>query len=702
MRISVKLKLGLAFAIVIALSSGGALVGGTSLSSVKERLDNIVDVLERRVQLAGAMKNAVLLSVAAEKNMILENSDAGIERYDGELMKSREAFRQSRDTLMTMLSEEGKVRVVSVNATFDRFSAIQDKIRQFARMNSTAKARDASHDQSLPAFQAMESSLHEIVGRLDKAPAGVDRVKVLGLTSGIIEKLSDAYKDEKTLILQDNAKAFETYDTQANDAITGALRLRDQLRPLLPDEDKRSLDQFNDQFDKWVKIHANVVAMTKENGTNQAIELSNGQGRQAAQELFATLEDIVTLNVKRMADAKAATDELFQETRFTLLTVVVVSIMIAIVAAAWVLLNLSHGLAQARGLAEAVANGDLSRTVTKKTNDEIGDLLGHLNDMVGRLRSVVGEVLSAADNVSSGSQELSASAEQMSQGATEQAASTEEASASVEQMAANIRQNADNAAQTEKIARQSSKDAQNSGEAVMRAVNAMQTIAEKIMIVQEIARQTDLLALNAAVEAARAGEHGRGFAVVASEVRKLAERSQAAASEISALSSSTVKAAQDAGDMLGKLVPDIQRTATLVEEISAASREQNIGAEQINQAIQQLDKVTQQNASASDQMSATSEELAAQADQLLSSIGFFQTEERTGARKSSGQPYPETQASAIPHLSVKLGGSKTKPKRTIGAKVIAMGDGRPRRDGFALDLKQGTAGDLHDAEFERF
>ncbi|MDK4717707.1 methyl-accepting chemotaxis protein, partial [Rhizobium sp. CNPSo 4039] len=216
---------------------------------------------------------------------------------------------------------------------------------------------------------------------------------------------------------------------------------------------------------------------------------------------------------------------------------------------------------------------------------------------------------------------------QLSQGATEQASSAEEASASMEEMAANIKQNADNAAQTEKIARQSAKDAEISGQAVDRAVNAMRTIAEKISIVQEIARQTDLLALNAAVEAARAGEHGRGFAVVASEVRKLAERSQAAAAEISSLSGETVTVATEAGDMLSRLVPDIRKTAELVAEISAACREQDIGASQINEAIQQLDKVTQQNAGASEEMSATSEELAAQAEELQASIAFFKVDQ---------------------------------------------------------------------------
>src|SRR4051812_1170849 len=272
-------------------------------------------------------------------------------------------------------------------------------------------------------------------------------------------------------------------------------------------------------------------------------------------------------------------------------------------------------------LANQIAQGDL--TVEAKPLSDRDTLGLALESMVEKLRQIVSEALTAAQNVSAGSQELSASAEQLSQGATEQASSAEEASSSMEEMASNVKQNADNANQTEKIAAQSARDAEASGVAVGRAVNAMQTIAEKITIVQEIARQTDLLALNAAVEAARAGEHGKGFAVVASEVRKLAERSQTAATEIGTMSSQTVIAAREACERLGCLVPDIRKTAELVTEISGACREQDVGADQVNQAIQQLDKVTQQNASASEQMSATSEELAAQAEQLQTSIGYF-------------------------------------------------------------------------------
>ncbi len=276
--------------------------------------------------------------------------------------------------------------------------------------------------------------------------------------------------------------------------------------------------------------------------------------------------------------------------------------------------------------ANKLANGNLNIDIEVKSNDETGQLLGAMKNMVEKLRDIVVNVKSAADNVSSGSREINADAEHMSKGASEQAASTEEVSSSMEEMASNIRQNSENAKQTDTIAVQAAEDARESGEAVSQAVAAMKEIAGKISVIEEISRQTNLLALNAAIEAARAGEHGKGFAVVAAEVRKLAERSQSAAGEISNLSSSSVEVAEKAGDMLTRLVPEIKKTAELVKEINAASNEQNNGAEQINSAIQQLDKVIQQNAGASEEMSSTAEELASQAKQLQNTIAFFKIE----------------------------------------------------------------------------
>ena len=271
--------------------------------------------------------------------------------------------------------------------------------------------------------------------------------------------------------------------------------------------------------------------------------------------------------------------------------------------------------------AKEVADGNLMVNLKERSaNDE---LMKSLITMVRQLTSVVSEVKAAADNVAAGSLEMSSGAENMSQGASEQAAAAEEASSSIEQMTSNIRQNADNARQTDKIAVKTAEDAKAGGKAVAETVVAMREIAGKITIIEEIARQTNMLALNAAIEAARAGEHGKGFAVVASEVRKLAERSQQAAKEISELSTSSVDVAERAGEMLAMILPNIQKTAELVQEINAASKEQDTGAEQINKAIQQLDQVIQQNASAAEEMASTAEELSSQAEQLQAAVAFF-------------------------------------------------------------------------------
>ena len=280
--------------------------------------------------------------------------------------------------------------------------------------------------------------------------------------------------------------------------------------------------------------------------------------------------------------------------------------------------------------AKEVAGGNL--TVELEKRSERDELMKALGAMVKSLSDVVGDVRAATDKVAAGSREMSASSETVSQGASEQSASIEEVSASVEQMSANIKQNADNATETEKIALKAAADAKEGGEAVNRTVEAMKQIAGKISIIGEIARQTNLLALNAAIEAARAGEHGKGFAVVASEVRKLAERSQKAAAEITELSTTSVSVAEKAGVLLARILPDVQKTSELVQEITAASREQDTGTSQINKAIQQLNEVIQQNAAAAEEMASTSEELSSQAEQLQSTIAFFQVDDREQRR----------------------------------------------------------------------
>jgi methyl-accepting chemotaxis protein len=333
--------------------------------------------------------------------------------------------------------------------------------------------------------------------------------------------------------------------------------------------------------------------------------------------------------------------------------------------------------------AKEIAGGNLVISIKERSDKD--ELMRALTEMVEKVTGVVSEVRTAADNVASGSQQLSSTSQEMSQGATEQAASAEEVSFSMEQMVSNIKQNADNAQQTEKIALKAAQDAKEGGKAVTETVSAMKEIASKISIIEEIARQTNLLALNAAIEAARAGEHGKGFAVVATEVRKLAERSQVAAGEINQLSATSVDVAEKAGEMLTRIVPDIQRTAELVSEINAASNEQNSGAEQINKAIQQLDQVIQQNASATEEMSSTSEELSSQAEQLQDTIAFFKTGDDGSTNKRA-----KKEAARPLHA----------PAPVVKSGVARRGKANNAAKGQGVALSLGS--DNIDDEFERF
>jgi len=691
MRISIKSKLLASFGVVILLSGISATMSISGLADLNATITQLVDVSATRLDDANNLDGDLLQVIRSEKDMIQASTTEDRAKYRKDLLDKRELFRKDMTKARAVQDDAGKKQVDAVLSLFETVSGIHDKEWELAKLNSAAAAFDLAKKEGLPAAKAIFTAAGPILTRADNGGTP-DQIRLaLQVRKALMEI------DGAMIAMRNAMLANEDVESKANadivrDKVKSAEQILESARRNLAEDDRRNVDAIVERIGAWKSIAERVGELACINGDPKAFEMSVGEAHANINKAEEILNAMMDADQKSMAQDKARAEQSYATIRGTLIAVAIAALLIAMGAALYMALSISRGLELAVGLANAVAGGDLNRKVTVTSNDEIKDLADALTMMTEKLRQVVSDVLGATENVSSGSQQLASTSEQLAQGSNEQAAATEQASSSMEQMAANIRQTADNAAQTEKIARQSARDAESSGAAVVKAVDAMQTIAGKITVVQEIARQTDLLALNAAVEAARAGEHGKGFAVVASEVRKLAERSQAAAAEISTLSSETVRVADDAGKMLERLVPDIRKTAELVEEISSACREQDAGAEQVNQAIMELDKVTQQNSAASEEMSAASEELATQGDQLQATMSYFRLEE--GAVTVHAQHRQLVHHTpAVQHLSI---ASKARSAAVGGrSKPKLKGKG----NGVALDLERGSPADLRDAEY---
>ncbi len=665
-------KIGIGFGALIAMACALGALAVVKMSSVSKEADLLAtesvpqaamasDMVERSLSAMLAMRSYAL----SENPKFYEAGTKGLAGMYGNLDQAME-FAGKHSHL-----SQFKENVVKARAGVDAYRTLTEQthamITTLGDNKKTLTAAGGAYLKSCAKFLENEdASMKDDIASGVSGYALDERYRKVSLVNEIMTLGNDTrLKTARSLVEHD----LSLLDAAEKNFVVISDKL-DQLKSLVHQEDH--LEQIATTRTAMEQYRSSLVQLRT---TMEAIEKIGAERDAASQAFLAAAMATSKAALEQTRDMTGeASDNLASATTIMLIglcVALVFGILTSIFLTRAITKPIIKGVVFAKGMAE----GDFTKILDIDQKDEIGVLAQSLNEMVSRLKDVVAEVQSASENVASGSEELSASAQNLSQGASEQAASVEEVSSSMEEMTSNIQQSADNAQQTQQIAVKAAMDAKEGGESVMRAVAAMKNIAEKISIIEEIARQTNLLALNAAIEAARAGEHGKGFAVVAAEVRKLAERSGAAAAEISDLSSSSVEIAERAGNMLSKMVPDIQRTAELVQEIAAASAEQNSGAAQINKAIQQLDIVVQQNASASEEMASTSEELSSQAEQMQSAMAFFRVDAHGRSRKRPAQK-------ALP---------------VHGADHSARKSPRQERGGIKVSLD-----DVSDDDFEKF
>ncbi|HLL00157.1 MAG TPA: methyl-accepting chemotaxis protein [Myxococcaceae bacterium] len=506
-------------------------------------------------------------------------------------------------------------------------------------------------------------------------------VDVLGQAEGDVADLRAA---ELAHVLATSRERMDQYEQIANKELASIDGYVNGYERLVSSEDERRIiGEFDRMLEGYLAEHRKVMDLSRQGRKEEALAALLGPMEQQFDTVSSKLEEIVDNNKRGAKAAEVHAGNIFDTARVWVLSLLALTLVVAVLMAIFIAQLIASPLATAVQVADKLAAGDLEVKIDVESSDETGKLLGAMKAMVDRLRQTIGEVREGAGALASAAGQISASSQSLSQGTSEQASSVEETTSSLEQMNATIAQNSDRSRQMEQMALKGAKDAAESGKAVKETVEAMNSIADKITIIEEIAYQTNLLALNAAIEAARAGEHGRGFAVVATEVRKLAERSQAAAREISSLAGGSVKVAERSGALLKELVPSIHKTAELVQEVVAASGEQAAGVGQMNRAMAQVDKVTQRSAGAAEELASTAEELSAQAETLQQLMAFFKVGQgeargqRSRAMTPPQSPVPASKAHtpATPGMSVALqeaanaGASGAAPRAASGAQA---------------------------------
>ncbi len=584
-KLTLRAWLLISFGVLFLLLLSANIIGIASLANLNDKLNALVDGPVERLSLAKDLSNNLTEISRSEKNLILASSQQDMDNYASEMDERNKLLDEDIVKLMALIPADDKPTLNDFSSIWDDYTESSQEIRRLARLNSNVRAEalskneaQAAIDEAISLIESLTDSAERDIQQASTFDIAVAQSEIIKLTSQIGRNLIKIQRGEKDIILA-STQAEMASIAEALDILEQDLNQRlDELKSKIAYQYRDTVNRFEQAFDKYYALHRKVRETSLENGNQLATDLSASKSRQLLDNAEDKLAVILQTSRDDLSAAQLETDELYANARNFLIGLSIASLIIVFLAVGF---------------------------------------------MLYQLKRIVREVKQSVDFVDSGSGETSEAAQSIAEGSTEQAASLEQVSSSMEEMSANISHSAENAQQTEQIARKSAEDAEESGKAVGEAVLAMKDISEKIAIIEEISRQTNLLALNAAIEAARAGEHGKGFTVVAAEVRKLAERSQKAAAEIVERSNSSLSISEKAGEMLKQLVPNIKKTSELVQEISAASREQDTGASEINKAIQQLDQVVQQSAAAAEELAGTSEELSHQTKSLQGSISML-------------------------------------------------------------------------------
>ncbi|MCE9580498.1 MAG: MCP four helix bundle domain-containing protein [Deltaproteobacteria bacterium] len=627
MNLTIRTKLLAVIGTLLVLMGVTTAIGVSSLATVDGRLERMVSDTAVAVRLAAQLQTSLARAGRAQREFMLARSDAertaSATALDGYFQETAELRRQ----LGAVASEATRADLAEFDDTFRDILRIEKEIRALAMRASSEHAIALLRGPGAETSAAVAHALDQLAAALALRPTG-------GEARATIERagraLNAVERAEALMVTLDDARDDEAEVARLTaDAQLLADAVASLQRGAASPGERGAADGLGAAVSAWTARHEQIRTLARENTSAAAYAMRVSTYQPVVVRSNKALDAVLKAEVAALDAEHVESTEAYAAARALLIGALVLAIAVSLLLGRWLVRYISGALRGASALAEAVAGGDLTRTIAVTNHDEVGQLVATLNTMVENLRGVASEVIAAATNVATGSEEMSTTANTIADGASQQGAATEESTSAMEQMASSVQQNADNAQQTDKLASKASADAQASGEAVVKTVAAMKNIADRIAIIEEIARKTDLLALNAAVEAARAGEHGKGFAVVASEVRKLAERSSVAAAEIRALSRGGVGLAEGAGAMLTRLVPDIRKTAELVQEVSVASREQSAGIAQTNKALQELDRVTQQNSAASEELASTATELSSQAQQLQAAVSFFKIDRAT-------------------------------------------------------------------------